>query len=321
MKRLSHIFSIIYCYFHIKKLRHYINASFLKAVPMNNLFHIPQLRDPKNREKNKDSIRALCHNAFLGNHQSLCRVLGRFMMYVDTRDTGFASHMLMNGFWEIHITEAIASVLRPGMTVIDAGANFGYYSLLMANIIGPKGHLYAVEANPKTTQLLKKTLNVNGFKGRSTVVEAALSDTDGQKVSFKMPKNEPKNAHLLRKGEAANAANTDAFEIITVTTKRLDSVIPHKGKIDLIKIDVEGAEQMLWQGMENIIRSNQDITIVMEVNSQRYANPGAFYQDIVDNGFPLRMIDRENGIVEVENDFLAAKKEDSMLYLSRRKNL
>jgi FkbM family methyltransferase len=288
---------------------------------MNDLFLIPQLRDPKNREKNKDKIRSLCHNAFLGNQESLCRVLGRFLMYVDTDDTGFASHMLMDGFWEIHITEVMASILRPGMTVVDAGANFGYYSLLMANMIGPRGHLYAVEPNPKTINFLKKTLSVNGFKDRSTVVEAALSDRDDLEVSFKIPKNEPKNAHILRKGEVADTLNSDLFEITTVSTKRLDSVIGDKEKIDFIKVDVEGAEHMLWHGMKNILQSNQDIIILLEVNSQRYSDSETLYREITDNGFILRAVDNENGIVEVERDYLLAKKGDSMLYLSRQKSL
>ncbi|MGR6035709.1 MAG: FkbM family methyltransferase [Candidatus Nitrosoglobus sp.] len=288
---------------------------------MNGLFLIPQLRDPKNREKNKDKIRSLCHNAFLGHQESLCRVLGRFLMYVDTNDMGFASHMLMNGFWEMHITEAMASILKPGMTVVDAGANFGYYSLLMASMIGPKGHLYAVEPNPRTANFLKKTLSINGFKERSTVVEAALSDKDNLEVSFKIPKNEPKNAHILRKGEVAETFNTDLFEVITVATKRLDSVINDKQKIDFIKIDVEGAEHMLWHGMKNILQNNQDIIILLEVNSQRYADSEIFYNEIADNGFILRAVDNENGIIEVERDYLLAKKGDSMLYLSRWKNL
>jgi FkbM family methyltransferase len=288
---------------------------------MNGLFLIPQLRDPKNREKNKDKIRSLCHNAFLGHQESLCRVLGRFLMYVDTNDMGFASHMLMNGFWEMHITEAMASILKPGMTVVDAGSNFGYYSLLMASMIGPKGHLYAVEPNPRTANFLKKTLSINGFKERSTVVEAALSDKDNLEVSFKIPKNEPKNAHILRKGEVAETFNTDLFEVITVATKRLDSVINDKQKIDFIKIDVEGAEHMLWHGMKNILQNNQDIIILLEVNSQRYADSEIFYNEIADNGFILRAVDNENGIIEVERDYLLAKKGDSMLYLSRWKNL
>jgi FkbM family methyltransferase len=288
---------------------------------MNDLFLIPQLRDPRNREKNKDKIRSLCHNAFLGHQESLCRVLGRFLMYVDTDDTGFASHMLMNGFWEMHITEAMASILRPGMTVVDAGANFGYYSLLMASMIGPKGHLYAVEPNPRTTNLLKKTLNINGFRDRSTVVEAALADRDNLEVSFKIPKNEPKNAHILRKGEVADSLNTNLFEIITVVAKRLDSIVSDKEKIDFIKIDVEGAEHMLWRGMKNILQNNQDIIILLEVNSQRYSDSEAFYKEIADNGFILRAVDNENGIIEVERDYLMAKKGDSMLYLSRRKSL
>jgi hypothetical protein len=78
---------------------------------------------------------------------------------------------------------------------------------------------------------------------------------------------------------------------------------------------------MLWRGMKNILQNNQDIIILLEVNSQRYSDSEAFYKEIADNGFILRAVDNENGIIEVERDYLMAKKGDSMLYLSRRKSL
>src|SRR5271165_2925357 len=69
---------------------------------------------------------------YLGDHLALAQVLDRFKMYVDTRDIGIAPHLLMGGHWEMWITKLFCDLLQPGMTVVDVGANFGYYTLLAA---------------------------------------------------------------------------------------------------------------------------------------------------------------------------------------------
>src|SRR5436853_284660 len=77
------------------------------------------------------------------------RVLGSCKMYLDTRDTGFGSHVSLDGYWEPWITVFVARQLRPGMVAIDVGANYGYYSLLFAALVGDTGHVYAIEPNPE----------------------------------------------------------------------------------------------------------------------------------------------------------------------------
>ena len=71
----------------------------------------------------EDRCRALTNSVYLGDHTTLCRVLGYYKMYLDTNDTGFASHLMLDGFWEMWLTIFFARRIQPGMTVIDVGAN------------------------------------------------------------------------------------------------------------------------------------------------------------------------------------------------------
>ncbi len=71
-------------------------------------------------------IRGLTQTAYIGNHQALCRILGRYKMYVDTRDVGIASHLMLEGFWELWVTMAMMRGVRRGSVVADIGANLGY---------------------------------------------------------------------------------------------------------------------------------------------------------------------------------------------------
>ena len=89
----------------------------------------------------ENRCRALTNPVYLGDHTALCRVLGFYKMYLDTTDTGFASHLLLDGFWEMWLTVFFARQVKPGMTVIDVGANYGYYTLLFGALVGPEGRV------------------------------------------------------------------------------------------------------------------------------------------------------------------------------------
>ena len=113
------------------------------------------------------ACRSQVQPVYLGDHTALCRILGRYKFYVDTRDEGFGSNILLDGFWEMWLTMAIARHLKPGMIAIDIGANFGYYSLLMADLVGPKGIVIAVEPNGHAAPKLRSSLTLNGFAART----------------------------------------------------------------------------------------------------------------------------------------------------------
>ena len=86
------------------------------------LFKFQQLTNPKNRNANIKAISELCHNAYLGDYKTICRILGRFNLFVDTRDRGIGMHLLMRGLWEMYITEFIAKFVTKDMVVLDGEA-------------------------------------------------------------------------------------------------------------------------------------------------------------------------------------------------------
>jgi len=95
------------------------------------------------RAQAEQEIRARTQAVYLGDHLALVRVLGQAKMFLSTTDAGFASHVMLDGFWEIWLTLFFARVIAPGMTVIDVGANFGYYTLLFGRAVGPSGRVIA----------------------------------------------------------------------------------------------------------------------------------------------------------------------------------
>lgn len=266
---------------------------------------------PETRIRNEAILRGHCRNAYLGDDSSLCWVLGRYSMFVDTTDLGFSSHMLMSGFWEMWVTEAIIPRVRPGIHAVDCGANLGYFTLIMADLVGEAGHVDAFEPNPTIAAKLAKTIEVNGFLARTTVHQAALSDSCGEAL-LHVPPREPKNAYLHP--SAARAEDVS----VTIPTLRLDQ-LANADKIDLIKIDVEGAEESLWTGMEGILEGSRPLTIILEFTAARYPDAGDFLDRILSYGFSSELIDFRAGVVPTTRSEILSRPRhiDQMLIFTR----
>ena len=84
----------------------------------------------------------------------------------------------------------------------------------------------------------------------------------------------------------------------------IDAVTRDWPRVDLIKIDVEGAEESVWRGMEQTISGNRDVIVVLELNIDRYDDPRGFLETIESAGFALRYIDVDAEVKDVAIDEL-----------------
>jgi FkbM family methyltransferase len=250
---------------------------------------------------------------FIGDGIVLCRVLGSYFMYADSEDLGIAPHFALNGYWESNVTLALARSVKPGWRCLDVGANHGYFTLVLAAGAGPSGHVSAVEPNPRSVDLMTRTLDVNGFLGHVDIVTGAVSDTVGEDVKFYIPPHRGMNALVLGDGKSEGSGGT-TIETTTETIDHLTEAWPH---VNLVKIDVEGSEEAVWRGMQRVLAQNDEITVVLEVNAARYEDPGAFLADIQSAGFPLRHIDLDGEPRHTTVEEIVATEHDWMLYLQR----
>jgi FkbM family methyltransferase len=249
---------------------------------------------------------------YLGEQTVLCRVLGKYLMYADAQETGITPHLCMDGYWESWITVALARTLRPGWHCLDVGANHGYYTLIMADAVGREGRVIPVEPTPRLADLLRQTLDVNGFPS-VTVASVAACDRDGETLQLVVPPRRSMNARLSQV-----ASPTDA--VVDVESVTVDTLTRDWPRVDLIKIDVEGAEEDVWEGMQQTITQNRDLVVILELNVDRYEDPRGFLEGIERAGFQLRYIDFDAEAKHVTIDRLLRRRvgEDWMLYLARR---
>jgi FkbM family methyltransferase len=139
------------------------------------------------------------------------------------------------------IVAAIKRLLLPGDLFIDAGANLGFYSVLAARLVGPTGHVVAIEMMPDTATMLRDHIAMNGL-ANVTLVERALSDVSGEAVTASVRDGEFGQASI-----ATGLASADKTTV-TVETTTLAEIVQRFGPAKLMKMDLEGVELRVLKG-------------------------------------------------------------------------
>lgn len=263
------------------------------------------------------AIRSHARAVYLGDHTAVVRTLGRYKLFVDTRDQGFAAHLLLDGFWEMWLTLFCARNLRKGMVAADIGANCGYYSVMFAEFVGADGYLLAVEPNPRVFELLKRSVELNGFAQRVGTRQVALGDADHQLIKLFVPHTEPKNALVVAPDFAGDP---DRGILVDVPSCTLDHLCSELASVDFIKIDAEGSEEQIFAGMAELLRRCRPV-IVMEVNVARYANASSFLSRLNDLYGGLYQIAFDGSTQPISPDVLLSQRvgEDWLIVLSPHK--
>lgn len=168
-------------------------------------------------------------------------------------DVGHSPMSLLRalGLYELRKTAEIESRLRPGSTFVDIGSSEGDFALIAARIVGPAGRVLAFEPDPGNVGIIRDNVALNGF-GWVTVHPVALSDRDGEAALFRSPVS---GWHSLIGGLEHRDAG-----VITVPVSRLDSFA--LDRIDMIKIDVEGAEVAVLEGARDSIVRHRPVILL-----------------------------------------------------------
>lgn len=243
---------------------------------------------------------------FLGDHLALTKTIYGHKIFCDTRDFSLAPHMLMDGYWEQWITNVFRQLIKPGMRVLDIGANIGWYSLLAADLIGPTGHLTSFEANPGMAEIVYRNLMVNGFMDRAKV-EAKAVYSESKVLEFQVYDHNTCSSSLFATTDSP-ASLKDTPRTLLVDAVSLDDFLPAGSKIDFIKIDAEAAEPYILKGAARLLSENRHVQIMMEfvpsfiVHS--YGSAESFYREIAALGFSIWRIGHDSALLKAPLDDL-----------------
>ncbi|MEM1574242.1 MAG: FkbM family methyltransferase [Candidatus Methanomethylicaceae archaeon] len=181
--------------------------------------------------------------------------------HVFTNDKGISRELILFRVHEPNFTNLLSNIVKDNDVIIDVGANIGYYTVLFCKR-AYNGKIIAIEPNPLSFKLLQhNTKNFQNVKN----YRMALSDKTGL-VSFEVLKNIT-NLSRLSINEKSRSSLTINKYVIQVPSTTLDNLILmlYLDKVDLIRMDVEGAElQILFKGMKTLKRFKP--TIALEVH-------------------------------------------------------
>lgn len=166
-------------------------------------------------------------------------------MYLDADDRGIGSAVML-GVFEPFETDLFARCTRESMTVVDVGANVGYYSLLAARRVGKGGRVFAIEPNAAAYAMLLQNIAANEYHS-ITPFNKCISHRSGRAL-FRIDRAVAGESGMLPQGEA------EREDTITVDTGTLDDLLPDGG-VDVLKMDIEGAEGLALMGASRLLRS------------------------------------------------------------------
>lgn len=171
--------------------------------------------------------------------------LPQFKIFASAEDASIGREIIEKHEYERQVTKLFAKLLKPGMTVLDVGANIGYFSLLAASLVGPEGGVQSWEPSSGNVRALSASRAANGFSNID-VVQAAATDQPGLLRYFRNSSNG--NVQGIEKNTPEDLLSAE-----TVMGLRIDDFIPEDAHVDFVKIDVEGFEYKAMMGAQKTI--------------------------------------------------------------------
>jgi FkbM family methyltransferase len=173
-----------------------------------------------------------------------------FSWNADDPRTAVAS-LVAIGEYEVRETEILRAIASESRLILDIGANVGYYAVVLGKSLSQGARIFSFEPLPSSFSQLQRNVTLNGLDAVVTSLPFALSDVNGE-AELHVPIVSGTSATSMRllHPEESNSA-------IKVVTRKLDDVVSEQQmeRVDLIKIDVEGAEWLALQGGWKLIEA------------------------------------------------------------------
>ena len=233
------------------------------------------------------------------------------------REDAIVSGNLALGCYETYNLEVFEAMLRPGMCIVDVGANIGLYSSIAAKNLGPSGRVVAVEPDATNCSFIRRTKEKNQL-ANLTVIEKAAGDIEG-----------PTLLHLCKTNKADHRTYGDGDRTtVKIEMTTIDSIFDELElpPVDILKIDTQGFELFVARGMSRMLEGSPDVSIFMEFwpwgITKASASPADLVNFFTSRGFAiweiddyrkeLRRLDTFDGILS-----LTLERQHANLYLKR----
>lgn len=243
-----------------------------------------------------------CEERFDGSVKGIVRTSDGLLFHYDTASF-IEWSLFFKGSFEPEMTATLRRFVRPGWTCVDAGANIGVLSLAMARAAGPEGMVYAFEPQPLVADRLDANLRLNGVA--NVRIERTCLGSSAGTVELFVPRqgisNVGQSSLYLDRHPKLGQADVVRHSVPMI---RLDDFVRAAGprSVDLIKIDVEGAEMQLLEGAAATLERWKPI-VLFEANAETQklsgSSVGALFVRIERGGYAIKVLDGRGGWSEL----------------------
>jgi FkbM family methyltransferase len=170
--------------------------------------------------------------------------------------------------YEPAVTAALTRLATPGAVCADLGAHIGYFTLLMAKLSGPEGRIFSFEASPENAKMVRRNVRINGLEDRVTVEEAAVMGQTSQAVAVFAGRTGGSMEWTTDQSFASREDHVEHEAALEIRGVALDDYFEPGSRLDLIKMDIEGAEaHAVPAGMSRLLREARP-AIVLEFHRE-----------------------------------------------------
>lgn len=210
-----------------------------------------------------------------------------FKLCIDPENGFIDKHIFLYGVYEPFILDLFSIHLKPGQTFIDIGANIGQHSMYAASIVGKYGSVHAFEPIPSLFKQIKDSVDINHFENIVHVHNYALGETEKDEKLF-ISKN---------KGGSSLVNDDETQDVITVPIKNGDRELAELQEVHVIKIDVEGYEYEVLEGIKQTLGLHRPV-IFIEFSGNFY------YQQRKEHGIKILKLLRDLGyeLFDIEDE-------------------
>jgi len=221
---------------------------------------------------------------------------GGDLLYADTLDRYVAAVAWSRGWLAGRERAFVERTLCPGMVAVDVGANVGFHTLLMARCVGPTGRVHAIEPEPRNFKLLTRAVEEAGHR-QVRLHQAAAARTAGRVPLYVAADN---------RGDHRLTPAAEPRSQTTVTTVALDDLLAEEARVDLIKIDVQGAEVEVLAGLVRALARRPAPQLLCELSPDLLERAGAdadaFFTPLRRAGLAPHRLERDGTPLPISED-------------------
>lgn len=236
---------------------------------------------------------------YVGDNVALAPTHFDRWIYLDTDDRSVSPQILTTGTWEKGITRFFQTYVPESCRYVEVGANYGYYALQAACLVGDEGSVTAFEPGPRMYSLLERTIDINGVAPRTVLHPLAVSDSIGP-ATFYIKGDWHGGCSLY--DEADSPLEITEVEVQTTT---LDAALGAT-RVDFLKIDAEGAEASVLDGAKQVFEASPEMILMIEVHARPWVSidddAAKFLRELREQGFRFWLVEEDGMGIESSID-------------------